>query len=46
MEGTQKWLSDSKISSLALRNVKAVEVISLSNYMLQKMLISQAGKEY
>lgn len=41
-EATQKWINDSKITSLALRNVKALEIISLSNYMLQKMLIAQS----
>ena len=39
-EATQKWISDNKITSLTLRNVKALEIISLANYMLQKMLIN------
>lgn len=45
-EATQKWISDSKITSLTLRNVKALEIISLSNYMLQKMLINQLEKNH
>lgn len=43
-ESTQKWLKETRITSLNLRNVKALEVISISNYMFQKMLISQADQ--
>jgi len=39
-EGTQKWIKDSKITSLNLRNFKAQEVVSLTNYFMQKMLIN------
>ncbi len=45
-EGTQKWLKESHITSLNLRNVKALEIINLSNYMIQKMIIGQLGKPH
>ena len=40
IQATQKWIKDNHITSLNLRNNKALEVISISNYLLQKILIA------
>jgi hypothetical protein len=45
-QGTQKWIKESRITSLTLRNVKAGEVISISNYLLQKVLLAQQSQPY
>ena len=45
-ETIAKWIVDSKITSLHLRNVKAIEIINLSNYIMQKMMINQNDHDY
>ena len=40
LQATQKWIKDNHITSLNLRNNKALEVISISNYLFQKILIA------
>ena len=45
-QATQKWIKDNHITSLNLRNNKALEIISISNYLLQKIIISQQSTSF